>query len=458
MAKKNYEELGLQILEHVGGASNVSYLTHCVTRLRFNLKDKSTINQEAIKATPGIMGCQFSGNQFQIIIGPDVKQVYEVILPFIEGEGIAGVPQEKEKLTIKSAASKLITNFTSCIIPILPVIICAGMLKMIIAIFGPMVLNWIQADTGLFNILTFAGDAGFYFIPVFLGYTTAKHFKTNIFIGMLLGAILVHPSFVAMVTENKAMDFLGIPVTPAAYSYSVLPAVMSVWVMSYVRKMIDHIIPDSLKMILVDAITVIIMLPITFCLLGPLGSILSIYLNNALLAIYDIFGPFGIGLIGALFLFLILTGMHHAVNMAAIVALTTTGFDGVVFVGAAAATLSVIGANLAFVMKSKKSENRSLGITATVMQAVSGVVEPSLFGIFLPYKKIWLAQAIGAFCGGTLMGFLGCKMYVLTGSNVLILAGFLGADMNNFIYACIGCGLAIIVSFASVYLLRYQEK
>lgn len=457
MAKK-YDELGAKLLELVGGKANVSYLTHCVTRLRFNLKDQSVIDQEAIKAVPGVLGCQFSSNQFQIIIGPEVQQVFDILSPLVDSDQNLVQDEVKEKLTLKNAASKLLTNFTSCIIPALPVIICAGMLKMVVAIFGPTLLNWIQADTGFLTILTFAGDAGFYFLPVFLGYTTAKHFKSNVFIGMLLGAILIHPSFVSIMTENKGLDFIGIPVTPSAYSYSVLPAVMIVWVMVYVRRFFDKYIPGSLKLILVDSLTVIVMLPLALCVLGPLGSILSVYINSAFLALYDVFGPFGIGLIAALFMLLIITGMHHAVNMAAIVALTANGFDSVVFVASTAGVLAVLGANLAFILKAKKSANKSLGITATVMQAVAGIVEPTLFGIYLPYRKVFIAQGIGAFCGGTLMGFLGCKVYMLTGSNVLILVGYLGADMNNFIYACIGSGVAILVSFIAVYILGFEEK
>lgn len=455
---KKHEELGIKVLALVGGEANVSFLTHCVTRLRFNLKDQSVVDQAAIKAVPGILGCQFSSNQFQVIIGPEVQQVFDVISPLVDSDAKVVDEGPKEKLTLKNAANKLLTNFTSCIIPVLPVIICAGMLKMVVAIFGPTLLNWIQADTGLLTILTFAGDAGFYFLPVFLGYATAKHFKSNVFIGMLLGAILLHPSFVATLTENKALDFIGLPVTPASYSYSVLPAVMVVWVMVYVRKFFDKYIPGTLKMILVDSLTVLVMLPLALCVLGPLGSILSVYLNSAFLTLHDVFGPFGIGLIAALFLLLIITGMHHAVNMAALVALTANGFESVVFVGATAATLAVLGANFAFILKAKKAENKSLGITATVMQAVAGVVEPTLFGIFLPNKKIMAAHAIGAFCGGTLMGFLGVKAYMLTGSNVLILAGFLGADMNNFLYACLGSGVAIIVAFIAVYVLGFEEK
>lgn len=459
MSNNKYEVLGTQILELVGGKDNVSSLTNCVTRLRFNLKDQSLVDQNKIKALSGVMGCQFSSGQFQIIIGPDVKKVLNVIAPQIDGKAKNVVKEsEKEKLTIKNVFSKILTNFTACITPALPVIICAGMLKLIAVIVGPIMLGLIEADTGIYTILSFAGDAGFYFLPVYLGYTSAKHFNTSVFIGMLLGAILIHPTLMSIILEGGSLDLLGLPVTLVNYSSSVLPIVLIVWVMSYVRRFIDQIMPKMLKMILVDVLTVIIMLPIALCVLGPLGSILSIYITNAFLAIHNVLGPLGIGLIAALYLPLILTGMHHAVNLAAIVTMTSIGYDNVIFVAAAAAILSVLGANLAFIIKTKKVENRSLGVTATIMQAVGGIVEPTLFGIYLPYKKIFVAQSIGAFTGATVMGFLRCKIYALMGSNVFILAGFLGEDSNNFIYACIGCAVAIVVAFILTFILGFDEN
>lgn len=460
MIKKNqYNELGSQILELVGGKSNVSNFNHCVTRLRFDLKDKSLIDENAIRSLKGVMGCQFSSGQFQIIIGPEVKKVFNVILPLINGNiDVDAEEKVKERLTIKTIGSKIITNFTSCVTPALPIIICAGMLKMILAILGPTVLNLIKADTGLYTILFIAGDAGFYFLPIYLGYTTAKHFKTNIFTGMLMGAILVHPTLIDIATKQINLNYIGIPVTAVNYSTSVLPVVLIVWVMSYVRKIHEKIIPQVLQPILVDALTVIAMLPLALCILGPLGFILSKYINELFLGFYNVLGPIGIGIIAALYLILIMTGMHHAVNFAAIVTLTTTGYDRVIFVGATACISAVLGANLGFILKAKKAENKSLGITATTLQAVAGIVEPTLFGIYLPFRRVFLAQSIGAFCGGTVMGFLGVKMFALTGTNVLILAGYLGNGMNNFIYACIGVGIALIVSFVVTLVVGFEEK
>lgn len=459
MSKNKYEEKAQQILELVGGRENVTYVTHCVTRLRFTLKDESLVNQDAIKAIPGILGCQFTNSQFQVIVGPTVNNVYEETLKLTGGEEAKSIEKPKGKRSIKTILGEGLATFTSCITPVLPVIVCAGMIKMITSVFGPALLGWLPAESGLYTILSFAGDAGFYFLPVFLGFSTAKKFNLNPLIGMLFGAILVHPSFVEFATTGTALDFLGLPVTPVPYAMSVLPVVLIVIVASYIEKFFKKFIPDSLQLILVNTLTVLIMLPIALCILGPLGYILSGYISAFFMFIHTVLGPFGIGIIAVLFLPLILTGMHHAVNMAAVVTLMTTGYESVVWVAATAAVVSVIGANLAFMFKAKKKENKSLAATCTVMQAVAGIVEPTLFGIFLPYKKVMLGQAIGAFCGAVVMGFLGCKAYAITGSNLLILVGYLGGNGgNNFLFACIGSVVAIIVAFVAVYVLGFEEK
>lgn len=460
MAKENkYQALADTILENMGGKANVSALTHCVTRLRFNFKDQSIIQQDTIKNLPGVMGAQFSNGQYQIIIGPDVKHVYQLIQENLGEKATQAVETtEKMKWTPKNVLNKILTTLTACITPALPVIICAGMIKVVLALFGPVMLNVLKEGSTVYSVLNFASDAGFYFIPIYLGYTSSKHFKINVFLGMMMGAILVHPAMISIANEGTILSWIGLPITPVNYSYSVLPIVMIVALMAQFNKVFVKIIPDSLQVILVDVLTVVCTLPFALIVLGPLGSILSGYINTAYLAIHSVLGPVGIGLIAATFLMLIITGMHHVVNMTAITALITNGYDNVIFVGVAAACIAVLGANLAFALKAKRSENKQLGFTALFMQAVAGVVEPSLFGIYLPYKKVFLAQAIGAFVGGTLMGFLGVKMFMLAGSNILIMTGFIGESMNNLLFACLGCGVAAIVSFVAVYVIGFEEK
>lgn len=462
MAKKvNYEVLAKQVLELVGGKQNISSLSHCVTRLRFTLKDLSLANAEEIKKLDGVIGCQFSNGQCQVIIGPAVKKAYEKVCEIGQFDGdmqVAPAKDGNKKHGLKEIFSLVITSLSSCVVPVLPIFVCAGLLKMITTVFGPTMLGLLDPESGIFTVLTFAGDAGFYFLPIFLGYTSAKQFKANPFIGMLMGAVLVSPAFSAIVTAGTPLDIFGIPVGAVSYASSVVPIILIVWVMSYVEKFFAKFIPDMFQQMLVPLCTVLIMLPLGLCLLGPLGNILSGYISAFFLGIYDIFGPIGLGIIASLFLPLIITGMHHALNMACLAVMMTVGYDQVVFVAATAATISVMGVMLAFSIKAKKTDLKSLGFSGFILQTLGGVVEPSLYGVLLPYRKPFIAQAIGAFAGAVYMGFAGVKFFTLTGSNILILVGFVGGTSMNLINALIGSGIAFVVGFIATWLLGFDEK
>ncbi len=455
----NYETIVQEILRLIGGKENVQSVTHCATRLRFKLKDQSKADTAAIKALSGVMGAQISGEQYQIIIGSTVNKVYSVLCKVSGFNELDEVPADEEKasFTIKGLGNAILNHLSGCITPILPIIVCAGMLRLVALVLGPMMLGLLSETSGAYIILNFAGDAGFYFLPVFLGYTSAKQFKTNVYLGMLMGAVLISPTLIAMTTGETLLDIFGLPVTLVNYSTTVIPIILITWVMSYVDKFFAIIIPAAAFLMLVPFCTVLVMLPLGLCVLGPLGNILSGYISTFFLGLYDLFGPLGLGVIASLFNLLVLTGMHHALNMACIVTMTQVGYDQVVFVGATAAMMSVIGIDLAFILKAKKAENKSLGVSALLLQGLGGLVEPSLYGIMLPYKKNYLAHFIGAFLGAAYMGLMNVKMYNLIGSNVFALAGFMSSDPMNFIHALIGGVIALIASFASVMILGFDE-
>ena len=461
MAGKNYQEMAERILQAVGGKENVQSVSHCITRLRFQLRDKTAVQEDEIRKIDGVMGCQYSGEQFQVIVGTSVGKVYEIVADLAgqtDGRTEKNADGPKEKLTIKNVGGRIITGLTSCVTPALPIIICAGMLSLILAVFGPTMLGWISADSGAYTVLTFAPNAGFYFLPVFLGYTSAKYFKANPLIGMLMGAILLHPTFTEIVTEGTPLDIFGIPVTAATYSTSVVPIILICFVMSYVERFFNRIFPDVVKMIFVPVCTVLVMLPLGLCLLGPLGYILGNYISVFFLWLHEVLGPVAVGLIAAAYLPLIITGMHHTINMAAIVGFSTLGYDSVVLVGATAATLASIGANIGFTLKAKKKENKSLGLTCVIMQGLVGLGEPGIYGIYLPHRSVFAAELLGAFAGGVVMSLLGCKMYALTASNIMILLGFLGGESAaNFVMAVIGGLVAAVVAIAVTMVLKLNE-
>lgn len=462
MKENQAKQIADMTLDAIGGKGNIASAFHCVTRLRFILKDDSKVDVDKIKNIPGTLGFQKSGDQYQVIIGPEVGIVYEQL-------NIDNDPKSSKadtdidsgtnkRLSFKSIGSKILDALVGSITPALPAIICAGMIKMILMLVGPSLIGLLSLESDTYKVLNFMGDAGFYFLPVFLGYTSAKKFKTNPLLGMLMGSILISPTFVESVTQGTSFNIFGLPITPVNYSSTVIPIILIVWVMSYVEKFFDKYIPNSFKMIFVPVLTVLVMAPLALVVLGPIGSILGNYISAFLLWTHQVFGPFGIGLIAAIFALLIVTGMHHAINMAVLVTMTANGYDEVVFVAVAPVVIAIAAVSLAFALKSKQPVNRSLGFSSFVLQIIGGVAEPTLYGIMIPYVKPFIAEAIGAFCGAVYMGLMHVKFYALTGSNIFILAGFIHEDSANFVNAIIGCSIAFTVTFILVWVLGFKEK
>ncbi|WP_427814718.1 PTS transporter subunit EIIC (plasmid) [Enterococcus sp. 22-H-5-01] len=462
MQEKQAKEIANHTLEAIGGKENISTAFHCVTRLRFVLKDESKVDLDKIKRIPGTIGFQKSGDQYQVIIGPEVGTVFDQfnIENDVKNERDDNSTEGavKKKITLKTIGSRILDAMVGSITPALPAIICAGMIKMILMILGPAMIGLLSMESGTYQVLNFVGDAGFYFLPVFLGYTSAKKFSTNPIIGMLMGSVLIAPSFMDSVANGTALTIFRLPVTPVNYSSTVIPIILIVWIMSYVEKFFDTYIPNSFKMIFVPVLTVLVMIPLAFVVLGPIGSIFGNYISAFLLWTHQVFGPLGIGLIAAVFALLIVTGMHHAINMAVLVTMASTGYDEVVFVAVAPVVIAIAAAALAFALKSKQLENRSLGFSSFVLQVIGGIAEPTLYGIMIPYVRPFIAEAIGAFCGAVYMGFMHVKFYALTGSNIFILAGFIHEDSTNFVHAVIGCTIAFVVTFVLVWVIGFKEK
>ena len=235
MKKRSYEILINNIGHIIGGRENIIYFTHCMTRLRFNLKDQSKVDLEKIKTLKGVLGAQWSNNQLQIVVGPDVKEVYEMICNEL---GI-----EKEKSIDKNIAtdskkkfglSVIIEAIAGCLTPLISLMIGAGLIKVVVIVGG--VIGVLTPESPTSNILTFVADSGFYFLPVFIGATAAKKFGANQGLGMLLGAMLIHPTFISNVSEGISMSVFGIPVYATSYTSSIFPAIIAVYVLSKVER------------------------------------------------------------------------------------------------------------------------------------------------------------------------------------------------------------------------------
>lgn len=464
-----YEQMCKDILVAVGGVENISDCYNCMTRLRLVLADISKADTEAIKQIKGVMGVNVTGSQLQCIIGPNAGAVcadFCELTGFKKREAVddpAAAKADgagKKKLTAKGIFSAVVDAVSNCIQPLLPIMIASGMFKMICAVFGPGMLNVIPAESNLFTLFTLMGDVPFYFLPVLIGYSAAKYFGVSLPLGMVFGAAMLHPTFTGIVAAGEAFTIYGIPMQLIDYSSSIIPMILCVWVMSYVEKFFKKIIPDMFKMMLANLCTLLVMLPLGLCLLAPLGTWIGTLLSGILLNISNVFGPVGIAIVCTVYPLLIVAGMHMPIAMAAIPSFFATGVEYVVLVADSLEHFANMGIALAYAIRSKDKEGRSLGVSAFVSIFLGGVVEPTLFGIAIPHRRMMVAMLTGCAAAGLFAGIMHVGFYTYTSQNVLNLLSFAGGPASNFIYGIIACGIAFAVAFVMglVFGLKKEDK
>lgn len=330
---KDYHELAAQIVEFVGGKKNVNYALHCATRLRFNLKEESLVKGDELKGLNGVLGLVKAGGQYQVVIGPDVDKVFdEVCILIDQKESVADKVEKKEtvkkKWTAKRVFAAILDALSGSLGPVIPVITACAFFKMLISLLGPDMLGVLAAKSDIYTLLTFVGDAGFYFFPVIIGYTAAKKFNVMPVLGILLGCIMMHPTFTGMAAEGTAFKVFGIPCMVQNYSSTILPIIISVWIMSYIEKFFNKILPNSIRAVFAPAFTILVMLPITLCIVGPAGAFLGNYVVGGLLGLQNVIGFLGMALIAGLYPLLVMTGMHMVLIAALFQVFATQGFDG----------------------------------------------------------------------------------------------------------------------------------
>ena len=454
---KNYDALADSVIELVGGKSNVSYLTHCVTRLRFNVKDRALVKEEEIKAVPGVLGAQWSGDQFQIIIGQTVGDAYEAICKKHGFDKQAAVDENLDAPKKKFSFSTVLDIVSGCIVPCIPVLIGAGMVKLIVMITE--MAGLLVAGNPTHTVLSFLGDAGFYFLPVFIGFFTAKKFGGNVALGAWVGAMFIHPSFIAAVTAGTPLSVYGIPVYGATYSSTIFPAFLTVIAMCYIQKFVGKHSPDAIRAITEPLITMLIVLPLGLCVLGPVGSFLGDYIAMGVMFIYDKLGFVGVALFSALFPWLVMTGMHNGFTPYLINSFATVGYDPIGLTASVISNVNQGAASLAVALKTKDKALRSTAITCGVTAIVGGVTEPALFGVNFRLKTPLYGATIGSFVGAALAGLFKVYCYAFIGSGgIFALPAYIHAEapMNVFIMA-LSMAVGMIVTFVATCILYKDE-
>jgi PTS system beta-glucosides-specific IIC component len=454
---EKFTKLAEEVLKEVGDKENIMNVTHCATRLRFNLKDETIPNDERLKEMKGVLGVIRAGGQLQVIIGQDVSKVYDefCIVSGLQNNSVVNeADKPKEKMTIKSFLNGILDALSGSLVPAIPVITASAFFKMLAAILGPTMLNLISEQNDFYVLATFVGDAGFYFFPVIIGYTSAKKFKASPIMGILLGAIMLHPTFTGLV--GKTFSVYGIPCSVQNYGSTILPIILSVWVMSYVERFFHKHLPSALRSVFAPAFTIGVMLPITLCVLGPAGSFLGNYIGNGIIAIGAVTGFLGVAIIGATFEFLVISGILITFLFQIF---ATAGHENFVAVGMAAATYAVAGMCLGAALRIKNSEQKSLSFGFLISLLLGGITEPGLYGVGIRYKKPLLGLISGGFAGGLYMGILHVGHYTLIPStNVVGLLAFTGNGVGNLVNGIIGCIISVIVSAVVTYYFGFDKN
>lgn len=467
MSKQN-KELARQIIQDVGGSGNVVSVTHCMTRLRFNLKDMSIPQDETIKQISGVLGVARSGGQYQVIIGQTVNEVYDAVVATGNFSQSAPVNEQitedlgTKKWTWKSVGNTILNKIAGSLTPLIPMLIAASMFKMLVAVLGPTMLNVISVKSDLYQLFSLVGDAGFYFFPIAIGYTAAKQFNSSPILGIFLGAIMLDPSLVKIIATGKPFTVYGIPMHLTNYGSTVVPILLSVWIMSYIERFFNQKIPASLRTIFAPTLTIAVMLPLSLCVLGPLGGFLGEYVSKAIISFGQLGGIaaiIGVGLIGALWEILVMTGMHLVLISAMITIVAQTGHDNFIMLGSIAASMAVAGMSLGASLRIKDKQEKSLAFSYFIANFIGGVTEPGLYGLAIKYRRPFLGMMIGGFAGGIYAAITHVSAYVVVPvANFMCLSGYVGGSTANLINGVISGAIALIVAAIATYIIGVEPK
>lgn len=456
----DYESVAKKILQRVGGAENVTGLVHCMTRLRFNLKDESVVDDEAVKKTKGVMGVMKKGGQYQIIIGNDVGYVYEELNKL--GKFSNQVPKKKENSTEKkNILTMLMDTISGIMTPVIPAIIGAAMIKVLLTLL-PMigVLNT-SGDT--YQLLTVIGDGAFFFMPVLIAVSASKKFGTNVYYAASIALIMLHPNFISMMTTahdaNETIRFLGlIPVTYATYSYSVIPIILAVWSLKYVEKFVDKITPVITKNFLKPMLVVLIEAPIALIILGPLGAICGNVLSDVVYFIHDKLGFIAVGLVAGIYPFVVMAGMHHAFTPIKLGMIATTGYENFICIGELCSNMAQGAASLAVAIKSKNKDFKQIAGSSAFSALLAGITEPALYGVTLRLKRPMLGACIGAVAGGLFGGFFQLKCFgIATPAIVTIVQYVEESRPMSLLIAALTILITVIVAFIATMLIGFED-
>lgn len=419
-----------------------------MTRLRFNLKDESIVDDAKVKAIDGVIDIRHSAGQYQVIVGPKVDKIYEIVA---KETGVDTGKSAADEGETKGFLGKLMKLISGIMMPVLPALIACGMINAVLSILTTA--GVVSAESGIYTLLYGMGNASMYFLPVLVGSSAAKFFGIDQYIGAVLGAILLYPTFVAAAGAGDALDLFGMKFTMVSYASTVFPAIVAAWFASVLYKWLRAVLPDALAFALVPFLTVAIAAPISLLVVGPVIQQASSLLATAVLAVYQ-FSPILCGVIlGPIFgLVMIPLGLHWALIVISINNIMTVGSDPIL--GLLCGSMGVVGACLAFAFRSKDPSEKSLGFSCAIT-SLCGITEPALYGIVLEHKKIIVASMISGAISAVIPAIFNTRTFVMTSSGIFSFPGYMNpsGDMSSLIGAILCNVVGFILTFVLVYIM-----
>ena len=463
----DYRKLGEEVLENIGGKKNIIKLTHCITRLRFELIDENIAKTETIKNLDGVINVVQNGEEYQVVIGPKVDKVYEEILKIadLKDEITDDEMTERQEKKDKNPVSAFLTLIMHIFSPLMSVLAASGAIKGIVALLA--LLKVLDKASGSYIVLNGVGDALFYFLPIILGYTAAKKMGVKDITGMTLGGILMYPAiqdlmkadvlytvFSGSIFKSEIRGtFLGIPLIIQRYAGTVVPIILAVYVASKIQKMAEKIIPSVVKSFLVPLLTLLITGPLAILVIGPAAYILQKLLGTAVNGLIGLNPAVAGFFVGSLWSIFVMFGLHWGIIPLFITNISTYGYDVInplIYPGSSA----TLGAVLAVILKTKSAKIKNIAIPAFI-STFCGVNEPSLYGVLIPRKKIFVTTLVSAGIGSVICGLSGSKLYQFGMSGPLGFPNFInpaGID-KGFIGLITGALLSAALSFVAAFIL-----
>lgn len=460
-----YRKTAEEIIRHIGGLDNIVNVVHCATRLRFLLKDESLADQTALKAAEGVVGVVTGKGRLQIVIGMSVNQVFDELLKLGAANGDTAEAEDpapgglaaEEPAAGKTTTwfSNVVETISGCMTPMIPALTAAGIIKVILSVL--VTFQVLNSSAPTYRILDIIGDSAFYFMPFLLAVNAARRFKVETSLAVIVVGVLMHPSFSAWVASGEPISFLSIPVRGAVYAASVIPALLMVWIMSYIQKGVDKVTPKALKLILNPSLVLLISAPLAMILVGPVGSYAGDLLSAFIGLLSGKLGFLLVAILAAAMPFIVMTGMHHALTPIFLATFAATGQESLILVAQICANLAQAGATWAVGFRSRSKKTKQLAAAAGI-SAIMGITEPAIYGITLKLKRPMAAAAMGAGIAGLFGGMMHVSLYVMQNSLMACLAFMGEKGISNVIYGLLMMGIALAASFIICAVMGFEES